>query len=61
MCDLLLPLCIKGLSASSVFFSIDNFNEKNFLKTIFELRIKAKVSINVYINIPDLYFVFWGA
>ena len=44
MCDLLLPPGIKGLSTSSVFFSINNFNHKSFLKTIFELRIKAKVS-----------------
>ena len=29
MCNLLLPLGIKGLSASSVFFSIDNFNHKS--------------------------------
>ena len=44
MCDLLLPPGIKGLSACSVFFSIDNFNQKSFLKAIFEFRIKAKVS-----------------
>ena len=40
----MLPLGIKGLSVCSVFFSFDNFKQKGFLKTIFEFRIKAKVS-----------------
>ena len=53
------------------FFSIDNFNQKGFWKTIFELRFKAEVSTKyIYkctrlafwflpcINFPELYFAF---
>ena len=64
MCDLLLPRGIKGLSACSVFFSINNFNQKSFLKTTFERRIKAVVSIKyickcirfVYLILPCINF-----
>ena len=44
MCDLLLLRGIKELSACSVFFSVNNFDQKSFLKTNFERRIKAMVS-----------------
>ena len=44
MCDLFLLLGIKGLVHVVYIFSTNNFKQKNLLKTIFELRIKAKVS-----------------
>ena len=46
----------KELSAFSVFI-IDNFNHKGYLKTIFELRTKAKVSTNFIYKCTR--FVFW--
>ena len=59
MCDLLLPLGIKELSACSVFFSIDNCNQKRFLKTIFQLKIKAKVSTKcIYYKCTRFLFCF---
>ena len=39
-----LQLFIAQLSACSDFFSINNSNQKSFLKTTFEKRIKAMVS-----------------
>ena len=57
MQELLLPPGIKGLSADSVFFSINNFNQKSFFKTIFE-ELKQSFLLNVYINVSDLLFVF---
>ena len=36
MCGLLLPPGIKRLSTGNVFYGTDNFNQKGFLKTIFE-------------------------
>ena len=39
------------------FFSIDNFNHKRYLKTIFKLRIKAKVSTKFIYKCTR--FVFW--
>ena len=53
----MLPPGIKGLSADSVFFSINNFNQKSFFKTIFE-ELKQSFLLNVYINVSDLLFVF---
>ena len=58
MCDLLLLRGIKELSACSVFFSINNFNQKSFLKTTFELKIKAMISIKLYVNVSDLFLNF---
>ena len=57
MQELLLPPGIKGLNADSVFFSINNFNQKSFFKTIFE-ELKQSFLLNVYINVSDLLFVF---
>ena len=51
MCNLLLPRDIKGFSAYSAFFSINNFNQKAF-----ERRIKAMVSTNIYVNVSYLFF-----
>ena len=58
MCGLLLPRGVKGLGSFSVYFSINNFNQKSFLKTTFELKIKAMISIKLYVNVSDLFLNF---
>ena len=60
---------MKGFSAGSVFFSTNNFDQKGFWKTIFELRIKGKgfykciykcarltFSFLLCVNFAELYF-----
>ena len=57
MCDLLLQRGIKRLSAFSVFFSINIFNQKIYLKTTIEWKIKAMVSTKFLCKC--IRFVFW--
>ena len=58
MCDFLLPRGIKGLSACSEFLSINNFNQKNFLKILLNEQLKQWFLLNVYVNVLDLLFDF---
>ena len=58
MCDLLLPRRIKGLSACSVFFSINNFNQKASLKRLLKEELKQWFLLNVYVNVSDLFIDF---
>ena len=61
MCDLFLLLGIKGLVHVVYIFSTNNFKQKNLLKTIFELRIKAKVSTKcIYYNYTKFVFCFFA-
>ena len=42
------------------FFSIDNFKQKSLLKTVFELRIKAKVSTKCRYKCTKFAFCFFA-